>query len=276
MIQKAAMSPFTKTSSIDRAPVRQVSKWSIFWAFCLSSVIATAQAGVSVQDLSNRVTQEYQQAQTQYSGQTALLNAIQKQTAELQALLSRAQKANPQEQAALLTVVEAGLNGEPLPKSLLPATSFPRNTLAVRKQEIPNPTAEDLADTEDAPLTPEIQALAASLENNPVQIVNWVQEHITPLPGTGSLQGAAGVLRSGRGNPADTSHLLVALLRAAKIPARYVTGTIELPEARLRGWLGTPVNTQESLQLLTAAGMNPEAQSQGGKISAVRMDDTAG
>ena len=41
-----------------------------------------------------------------------------------------------------------------------------------------------------------------------------------------------------RGNAVDTASLLVALLRSANIPARYVYGTVEMPVDKAMNWVG--------------------------------------
>ncbi len=131
------------------------------------------------------------------------------------------------------------LSGIDLPDLPLPATVVPG----------------DLAATDDAPATaPEIVALAARLGNNPVAIHNWVRNQIIYTPGFGAMQGALSTLRSGRGNDVDSASLLVALYRAAGIPARYAYGTIEVPQARMQNWLGVD-NAQAVVTLLTQAGI---------------------
>ena len=40
-----------------------------------------------------------------------------------------------------------------------------------------------------------------------------------------------------RGNAMDISSLLIALLRASKVPARYVHGTIDVESERLKNWM---------------------------------------
>ena len=76
------------------------------------------------------------------------------------------------------------------------------------------PTADDLAATEDIVLTPAIRALAASLNNNPVQIYNWVRNNIEYLPTYGSIQGADMTLQTKRGNSFDTASLLIGASQA--------------------------------------------------------------
>lgn len=45
-------------------------------------------------------------------------------------------------------------------------------------------------------------------------------------------------LQTKRGNSFDTASLLIGLLRAANIPARYVYGTIQIPADKAMNWVG--------------------------------------
>src|SRR5207244_4453586 len=63
--------------------------------------------------------------------------------------------------------------------------------------------------------TPEIQALARGLENDPVRIYNYVHDHIRHVLYFGSKKGAQLTLLEKSGNDFDQCALLVALLRAA-------------------------------------------------------------
>jgi len=76
--------------------------------------------------------------------------------------------------------------------------------------------------TEDIVLAPAIKAQAAALNNNPVQIYNWVRNNVEYLPTYGSIQGAHMTLQTKRGNSFDTASLLIGLLSAANIPTRCV------------------------------------------------------
>jgi RHS repeat-associated protein len=64
-------------------------------------------------------------------------------------------------------------------------------------------------------VTPEIQALAGGLENDPVQIYNYVHDYISYVHYFGSKKGAQLTLLERSGNDFDQCALLVALLRAA-------------------------------------------------------------
>lgn len=90
-----------------------------------------------------------------------------------------------------------------------------------------NVYAADSAASPEAPLSKEIAELAQSLQWNPVLMYEWVKNNVETEWYWGSMKGAEETLRQKSGNDADQASLLVALLRAAKFPARYVRGTID-------------------------------------------------
>ncbi len=90
-----------------------------------------------------------------------------------------------------------------------------------------NVYAADSAASPEAPLSKEIVELAQSLQWNPVLMYEWVKNNVETEWYWGSMKGAEETLRQKSGNDADQASLLVALLRAAKFPARYVRGTID-------------------------------------------------
>ena len=96
------------------------------------------------------------------------------------------------------------------------------------------PTAADLAETIEIQLTPAITAKAAELNNEPVAIYNWVRNNIEFVPTYGSIQGADYCLQTKLCNAFDTSSLLISLLRASNIPAKYVEGTVEIPIEKVK------------------------------------------
>lgn len=117
-----------------------------------------------------------------------------------------------------------------------PAKALPRTSLIVPAalSEAAAPagpgctvTAADLdKNTIEAKVTPEIAALANQLGYSPTEIFQYVSNNIRFEPYWGSLKGAQGTLVAGSGGPMDQASLLVALMREANIPARYVRGTI--------------------------------------------------
>jgi transglutaminase-like putative cysteine protease len=78
-------------------------------------------------------------------------------------------------------------------------------------------------------ITPDIQALARGLQNNPVQIFNYVHDHIRFDLYFGSQKGAEITLLEKSGNDFDQCALLVALLRAAGYSPGYEFGLAEAP-----------------------------------------------
>lgn len=134
------------------------------------------------------------------------------------------------------------------------------------------PGPGDLAANEDAQITPEIQALAASLGNQPLAIYNWVRNHIDFVPTYGSVQGSQMTLDAKRGNAFDTASLLVALLRAAGVPARYVTGTVEVPVATVMNWVGGVPSPKVAQQLLGQGGVPNVGLISGGTLTHIRID----
>jgi RHS repeat-associated protein len=104
-------------------------------------------------------------------------------------------------------------------------------------------TADDLGQgatvRSETTITPEIQALAESLTFSPARIYEYVTNRIAFEIYYGSLKGATGTLSSGAGNATDHASLLIALLRASGVPARYVKGTVQfVNDSRALRWLG--------------------------------------
>jgi transglutaminase-like putative cysteine protease len=134
------------------------------------------------------------------------------------------------------------------------------------------PGPEYLAADEDVQITPAVQALAAQLHHNPVEIYNWVRNSIEWLPSYGSIQGSEMTLQSKRGNAFDTSSLLIALLRASGIPARYVYGTIQVPADKAMNWAGGVTTADAAQNLLGQGGIPNVGLAQGGKVVAIQME----
>ena len=93
-------------------------------------------------------------------------------------------------------------------------------------------------------ITPDIQALADELQDNPILIYNYVHDHIRQVLYFGSVKGAELTLLEKSGNDFDQCALLVALLRAAGFAnAGYQFGWQALPvdstnHLDIRHWLG--------------------------------------
>jgi transglutaminase superfamily protein len=100
------------------------------------------------------------------------------------------------------------------------------------------PTPADLSATVDAQITPAIQALAAQNNSDPAQLFAFVRNTIAFQPYFGSLKGSQLTLVEQAGNDMDQASLLVALLRASRIPARYVAGAVQVPIVQAMSLVG--------------------------------------
>lgn len=133
------------------------------------------------------------------------------------------------------------------------------------------PNFRDLAETIDIQITEEIIELAQSLDNNPLKIYRWVYDNIDYIPSHGSIQGSHATYLNRRGNAFDTSNLLIALLRASKIEARYTYGTIKIPAVKLINWIGAP-SIKAAVSLLNQGGVPHSVVMKGSAIQAVEME----
>ena len=131
---------------------------------------------------------------------------------------------------------------------------------------------ESLAETVEARLSDQVRARASELGHDPVSIYHWVRNHIEWLPTWGAVQDADLTLSARRGNAMDTASLLLALLRASGVPARYVHGTIEVPAEAFRNWAGGFERIEEAMNYAASGGIPVTGLIQGGRISHVRME----
>ncbi|MFA7404234.1 MAG: transglutaminase-like domain-containing protein, partial [Pelobacteraceae bacterium] len=105
-----------------------------------------------------------------------------------------------------------------------------------------NYNAADLGESDEVWLNQEIKDLAAKLGYSPARIFEYVSNNIKLDPFYGSLKGSDGTLVSGSGGATDQASLLIALLRASNIPARYVKGFISTDYATAKNWFGVKGN----------------------------------
>jgi hypothetical protein len=73
-------------------------------------------------------------------------------------------------------------------------------------------------------IAPEIRQRAETF-SGPIETYEWVRNAVRPELYHGFMKGPLQTLLETSGNDADTAGLLIALLRAKGIPARYVRGT---------------------------------------------------
>lgn len=131
---------------------------------------------------------------------------------------------------------------------------------------------DDLAETVEVQFTPEIKAKALELGNNPVRIYEWVRNNIEYQAYYGSLKTAHQTLQEGAGNDFDQASLLIALLRASNIAAKYVYGTVEIPIERVMGWLGSVTDPQMAVTMLATQGVPIRIATSGGTIKTVQIE----
>ena len=113
--------------------------------------------------------------------------------------------------------------------------------------------------TNETEATPQIQALARALDNDPKLIYEYVRNHIAYDPPIYGLHnGANGCLIAGRGNDWDQAALLTSLLRTAGYTTRFGCGLVKYTRADLGDWLGIQA---DAVTNVVPAGGNP-----GGRI----------
>ncbi|MES2673296.1 MAG: transglutaminase-like domain-containing protein [Pseudomonadota bacterium] len=141
--------------------------------------------------------------------------------------------------------------------------------LAVTNANILN---AELGESIDVQITPEIKALALSLHNNSTEIYAWVHNNIRFIPSYGSIQGAQYTLEAKQGNAIDTASLLIALLRASNIPARYAYGTVDMPIDQMMNWVGGVSSPQAAQDLLSQGGIPNTLIKINGQLTSFRME----
>lgn len=107
-------------------------------------------------------------------------------------------------------------------------------------------------------ITPEIQALAKGLRNDPLRIFEYVHNYIGYECYYGSKKGAHMTLLEGSGNDMDQAALLVALLRAAGHTASYAHGPCMFPLSSFPSWWGfssTPFSYMTDAQFAAMANL---------------------
>ena len=118
------------------------------------------------------------------------------------------------------------------------------------------PTADDLAPTLEIQITQEITDLVTSLNNSPLAIYEYVRDNFEYEPYYGSLKGSTAALWSTAGNDYDLASLLLAMLRAADIPSRYVSGQMRISPQQAKDWLGV-TDAMEAARMLSIGGGIP-------------------
>lgn len=141
------------------------------------------------------------------------------------------------------------------------------------------PTGDDaftnpdwLGESDEVQLTQPIIDKAAELGNDPVNIYHWVRNNIQWNPNWGAKQTAQLTMELGSGNAMDIASLTIGLMRAAGIPARYVHGTIDVPEDKFRNWAGGFEDIESAIDYGASGGIPLGPVTSGGQITKVRME----
>ena len=158
-----------------------------------------------------------------------------------------------------LPLREIDLTPPPLSKQGPPTTA----SFAVAVDEAS--LADSIGSVPDA-----IRELAAELDG-PVAAYELVKNQTRFELYFGSMKGSVQTLREGSGNDADISRLLVDLLRAEGVPARYVRGVVRLTMAQAQGLIGTE-RAERVEQALSAALVPYEPVFVGGGVGAVEIE----
>ncbi|MEK6821282.1 MAG: transglutaminase-like domain-containing protein, partial [archaeon] len=108
-----------------------------------------------------------------------------------------------------------------------------------------------LAEGGEIEFTPAIRNKAAELNRQPLALLNFVRNEIEYIPYFGSKKGANATLLERAGNDMDQASLLVALLRASDIPARYRRAEIKVSLRAVTDLLGveSPIAAAKILSL---------------------------
>jgi RHS repeat-associated protein len=133
------------------------------------------------------------------------------------------------------------------------------------------PGSTDLNPTDEAPRSDDIVAEAHALNNDPIQIYNFVHDTIVTEVYYGSKKGARGTLMEHAGNDFDQASLLIALLRAAGYPARWEIGTVNLTPQQAMDFTGTETPAAAA-SALVSSGFPAQQLASGNMITAVQLE----
>ncbi|WP_323844805.1 transglutaminase-like domain-containing protein [Microbulbifer magnicolonia] len=170
------------------------------------------------------------------------------------------------------TDLQASLGLDPYDGPIQLAASELTPLMLAGALSVSQPTDAHLAETPDIAISDAMRELAASLDNSPTEIYAWVHNNIRFVPSYGSIQGAAHTLETLRGNAMDTASLLIGLLRAAGIPARYAYGTVDIPVEQVTNWVGGVTTPDAALNLLGQGGIPSIGLIQNGVVTHIRLE----
>jgi RHS repeat-associated protein len=235
-------------------------------------------AAVAAKPLSPRAQDRLARARAAYeAGQGRLLAIVRRLVgADVSAAADRRQGRSPeaerQEALDILERLEAAQQREPwsasdlkvkAPELRAPALPSPLGPAAAAAT-----TAQDVQPV--GYIHPAVKALADTLAD-PIDVYEWVRNQIRPEFYHGVMKGPLETMREGGGNDADTAGLLIALLGAKGIPARFVRGTVELPGPVATRLTGT-ASADQAIRVFTRAGIPNEPQTGTAGVGSVRIE----
>ncbi|MBI3949044.1 MAG: hypothetical protein HY314_01110 [Acidobacteria bacterium] len=214
----------------------------------LSAIFQNIESKLSEAGLSSKISRLNEFVQYDRGKMTALQAQIEALMQSGKALDNRAAKSQIKPlRSSLVRVLQEeekprifgiGPSTMPPPPAINEFSAYSQRRRAAFSTQNDEPTLADLAESPVVQLTPDIRAQAADLSNSPVEIYKFVRNEFEFEPYFGLMQSSQSALWSGRGNSYDLATLLIALLRAVNIPARYVMGHIRLPVRDVKNWLG--------------------------------------
>ena len=149
----------------------------------------------------------------------------------------------------------------------------PAITPAYLTTPVQAPQAADLAETPDTRFTGAVRAQASALSQDAIAIFEFVQNSVRTEFYFGAMKDAADTLRQSSGNDTDQASLLIALLRASQVPARYVRGVIRLSGPQAMAWTAAG-SARRAAEIFTRAGIPFRPILQGGTIGAFEIEHT--
>ncbi len=181
---------------------------------------------------------------------------------------------------AELTYVRGALRPLALPTNAI-APAYLEGDTALR--------LEDTTEGREVEQTAELAQKASELRT-PAAAYEFVKNEFRLDWYYGSLKGSGETFRERRGNDSDLASVLIALLRAQGVPARYVRGTVEMPVGRVAELMGLLTGAEleaiasgveapaaardRTLAALPAAGIPFSPVVSGGRVRAIRFVHT--
>lgn len=129
-----------------------------------------------------------------------------------------------------------------------------------------------LAETVEVKFTQEITDLATELGNDPIKMYEWVRNYIKYEPYYGSIKGARQTLMEKAGNDYDQASLLLALYRSSGIPARYASGTVEMPVEQAMNWVGGAKTPEVAGKIFATNSIPSKLLVEGGVIKYISLE----